>query len=416
MNNYSNLFRINADLHMHGLYSMAVSANMIPKTIAEQAPLKGLQLLGTADILHAKWIELVKEHLKPTEDEAILEHENGTKFILQTEVEDNNRVHHIILFPSFSKVEEVREKFKSKCKNLDSDGRPKIWLNGTEIAEICLEAGGLIGPAHGFTPYFGIYSKFNSYKDGYGDKWREISFLELGLSADTNMADRISELHNLTFLSNSDCHSPWPNKLGREFNTFLLEEISFAEIKRALKREQGRKCVLNAGFNPLEGRYHKTRCRGCLTFFEPKEAVNFNWKCPSCGNAIKKGVDFRVSELASLEAGVHPEHRPEYKYIIPLNEIIGLALKVKNTWSDKVQSEWKKFITAFGPEIKVLLTVPYEKLEEVNPKVAEYVQYFREGKIKYVPGGGGVYGQLVPPGQAIEMKEFREKQKRLGEF
>ena len=85
-------------------------------------------------------------------------------------------------------------------------------------------------------------------------------------------------------------------------------------------------------------------------------------------------------------------------------------------WSDKVQLEWKKFITVFGPEIKVLLNVPYEKLEEINPKVAEYVQYFREGKIKYVPGGGGVYGQLVPPGKVVEIKEFREKQKRLGEF
>src|SRR3989344_1021763 len=149
----NNFFRINADLHLHGLYSGAVSASMIPKTIAEQAPLKGLQLLGTADILHAKWIELVKEHLKPTEDEAILEHQNGTKFILQTEVEDNNRVHHIILFPSFSKVEEVREKLKSKCKNLDfnfsltsstleKEGNKIIWctrlLSSTSVCRINL--------------------------------------------------------------------------------------------------------------------------------------------------------------------------------------------------------------------------------------------------------------------------------------
>jgi len=411
----ADFIKVNSDLHVHGLYSMAVSKQMIPKVIGEQAPLKGLGLVGTGDILNGKWIKLVKEQLKEIDD-GILEHENGTKFILQTEIEDANRVHHVILFPSFSKVEEVREKFKGKCTNLDSDGRPKIWLRGEEIAEACLDSGCLLGPAHAFTPYFGMYSKFDSYKECYGDKWRKIHFLELGLSADTGMADMISELHDLSFLSNSDAHSPWPNKMGREFNSFLVKEVSFEELGKALKRESGRRCVLNVGFNPLEGKYHKTRCMGCLTFFEPKEAVGFNWRCPNCGKAIKKGVDYRISELAGVGLGVHPDHRPEYKYVIPLSEIIGLAMGIKNAWSMKVQSEWKRFVQRFGNEIRVLLSASYEKLEEVNREVAEYVQFFREGKIKYVPGGGGVYGKLVPPGEAVVVKEFKEKQMSLGEF
>lgn len=416
MNN-NNFLRVNADLHLHGLYSMAVSKQMTPDVIAQQAPLKGLHLVGTADILHHKWIKIVKTQLNKVEgQEGILEHQNKTKFVLQTEIEDNNRVHHIIFFPSFSKVEEVREKFKSKCKNLESDGRPKIWLNGEEIAEICSEAGCLIGPAHGFTPHFGIYSKFNSYKECYGDQWRKIPFIELGLSADTFMADQISELHNLTFLSNSDAHSPWPNKMGREFNTFLMKEISFKELELALKREQGRKAVLNVGFNPLEGKYIKTRCGHCLTFFKPKEAANFKWKCPSCKKAIRKGVDFRISELAGVGPNIHPDYRPEYKHIVPLSEIIGLALGIKNTWSKKVQQEWLKFVKRFSNEISILLRTDYEKLEEINPKITEYIQYFREGKIRYIPGGGGVYGQLVPPGTAIEIKEFKEKQMNLREF
>ena len=413
MNN--NFLRINADLHIHGLYSMAVSKQMTPNIIAEQAPLKGIHLLGTADILNQKWINLVKEQLSPTE-EGLLQHNNGTKFILQTEIEDSNRIHQIIYFPSFSKVEEIREKFKTKCKNLDSDGRPKIWLPSEEIAEICSEAECLIGPAHGFTPYFGLYGKFNSYKDCYQDQWRKIKFIELGLSADTLMADQISELHDLTFLSNSDAHSPWPNKMGREFNTFLMKEINFPELALALKREKGRKSILNVGFNPLEGKYHKTRCINCLTFFDPKEAGNFKWKCPNCRKSIKKGVDFRISELAGVGPNIHPDHRPDYKYIVPLSEIIGLALGIKNTWSKGVQKEWLKFVTRFSNEINVLLRTDYEKLEEINPQITEYIQFFREGKIKYVPGGGGVYGQLVPPGKAVEFKEFKEKQMSLGEF
>ncbi|MDP7141651.1 MAG: TIGR00375 family protein [Candidatus Woesearchaeota archaeon] len=408
--------RCNADLHLHGLYSGAVSSSMIPKTIAEQAPLKGINLLGTADILNARWVKLVKKQLKDIGN-GILEHENKTKFILQTEVEDNNRVHHIILFPEFSKVEEVKEKLKNKCKDFDTDGRPKIWLNGEELAEVCLESGCMLGFAHAFTPYFGLYSKFDSYKDCYGKYWKDIHFMELGLSADTNMADRISELHNLTFLSNSDAHSPWSNKMGREFNTFKIKEVTFNEIAKALKREDGRGSILNVGFNPLEGKYHKTRCTGCLTFFEPKEAVKLNWKCPQCRKSIKKGVDFRIEELANLNKDAHPNHRPPYKHTIPLSEIIALALNTKNAMSNKVQNIWKQFITKFNSETRILLNAKYEELETINPTIAEYIQYFREDKINYIPGGAGIYGQLVPPNKPMqELKTYNTSQKSLADF
>ena len=405
----------NVDFHMHGLYSGGVSNNMIPRTIAEQAPLKGLQVVGSSDILNNRWIKLVKEQLKII-DEDILEADNGTKFILQTEVEDKNRVHHIILFPSFSKVEEVRGKLKDKCTNLDTDGRPKLWINGEELAEICVNADCLIGFSHAFTPYFGLFSKFDSYKKCYGSKWNKIHFLELGLSADTNMADRISELHNLTFTSNSDAHSPWPNKLGREFNTLKIKEISFDEIAKALKKENGRKCVLNVGFNPLEGKYHKTRCIGCLGFFDPKEAEKLNWRCINCGKPIKKGVDYRIEELSDLPLGKHPEHRPEYKHIIPLSEIIALALDINNAWSVKVQNVWKKFVDKFGNEINVLLNVDIDELSNVDEKIAEYVKFFREEKIKYIPGGAGIYGKLVKPGAEVKIDKIDIKQKSLDEF
>lgn len=411
----TDFIEVNTDLHMHGLYSGAVSGSMIPKVIAEQAPLKGLQVVGSSDILNNKWVKLLKEQLKQSK-EGILEAENGTKFILQTEVEDSNRVHHIILFPSFSKVEEVREKLKNKCKDFESDGRPKIWVNGEELAEICVDAECLVGFAHAFTPYFGIFSKFDSYKKCYGSMWSKIYFLEMGLSADTNMADRISELHNLTFTSNSDAHSPWPNKLGREFNTFRIKDIDFEEIAKALKRENGRKCVLNVGFNPLEGKYHKTRCTGCLSFFDPKEAERLKWKCSNCGKSIKKGVDYRIEELSDLPLGKHPEHRPEYKHIIPLSEIIALALGFSNAWSVKVQSIWRGFVDKFGNEVNVLLNVEIKELAKINENVAEYIKFFREEKIKYVPGGAGVYGKLVKPGEEIEINKINIRQKSLREF
>lgn len=412
MKDYTNC---NADFHLHGLYSGAVSREMTPSKIAEQAPLKGLNLVGTGDILNAKWIKLIKEQLN-LPSEGIAEHANGTKFILQTEINDANRVHHLILFPSFSKVEELREAFKNKCKDLDTDGRPTIHLNGEEIAELCLKADCLLGFSHAFTPYFGIYSKYNSYKDCYGKYWNKIHFMELGLSADTNMADRIPELHNLTFTSNSDAHSPWPNKMGREFNTLQLKEITFEEVKKALKREDGRRCILNIKFNPLEGKYHKTRCTGCLKFYEPEDAIKLKWRCSNCNKSIKKGVDYRIHELAGLAEGKHPEHRPKCIHTIPLSEIIALAYGINNAWSIKVQSLWKKFVDSFGNEIKVLLDIDINEVEKIDKKVAEYIRYFRENKIKYIPGGAGIYGKLVNPYQNIDVNSYKKEQRSLTDY
>lgn len=396
---------INADLHIHGQFSGAVSGNMIPLKIGEQAILKGLHLVGTADALNNRWIQLIKDQLDPDpSEEGIFIHKNGTKFVLQTEVEDSNRVHHIILFPSLSKVQEVRESFSSKCKDLDTEGRPKIHLSSAEIADIATRAECLIGPSHAFTPWTAMYKEYNSLKECYGSNTNKIYFIELGLSADTDMADRVSELNNVTFLSNSDAHSPWPNKMGREFNTLMMDTISFEELSKAIKRDEGRKTVLNVKLNPKEGKYHRTRCMGCFTFFSLGDSIRLKWRCPSCGKPIKKGVLERIDELANSKEPIHPDHRPPCLHIIPLSEIIALSLGVKNVYSTKVQEIWNLFIRKFGNEITILTTIPTSDLEEIDKKTADMVQLFRENRFNYIPGGAGEYGIPVPPGKEAKMK------------
>lgn len=406
------MIQINADLHLHGLYSGGVSKKMVPKVIGREAPKKGLDLLGTSDILNKKWISLVKKQLK--EKNETLEHENGTKFILQTEVEDKKRVHHVIFFPSFSKVRELREKL-GKYGDLDSDGRPKLRLDGEEIAAIASDSQCLIGPAHAFTPWTAIFKEYDSLRGCYGDQTKNITFLELGLSADTNLADKISSLHKVTFLSNSDAHSPWPNKMGREFNRLKIKEISFEEIKKALKRKGGRKCILNTGLNPKEGKYHLTRCMGCYLFFRLEDARRYNWRCPSCGKRIKKGVRDRIEELSDYRGG-SPKHRPEYIHTIPLSEIISLAIGVKNTYSKSVQRKWEDFVKKFGSEIKVLLEVPIEKLKKIDENIGEMIKAFRDQRINYLPGGAGKYGKILPPGRKPKIEYYKYRQKNLSEF
>ena len=59
---------INADLHIHGRYSMATSKNMTPSVMAPQAKLKGLDIVATGDALHQKWINLVEETTEESSD------------------------------------------------------------------------------------------------------------------------------------------------------------------------------------------------------------------------------------------------------------------------------------------------------------------------------------------------------------
>jgi len=93
-------------------------------------------------------------------------------------------------------------------------------MNGAEIADVVLEADGLIGPSHAFTPWTGMYAAYRSLAECYQEHADRIKFIELGLSADTDYADRIAELSSRTFLSNSDAHSPAPTSWPGSFNQF----------------------------------------------------------------------------------------------------------------------------------------------------------------------------------------------------
>lgn len=372
-------------------------------TLATEARKKGIQLLGTGDCLHPGWL---RELRALTECNGILSTKHdfnaasdpaSTQFILTVEVEDMRRVHHLLIVPSISKAEELYEAFQAESPDITTDGRPSLRLSGAEIADYASDAEALIGPCHAFTPWTALYAYHNSLRECYGDRVGAVSFVELGLSADTSYADRITDLHHLTFLTNSDAHSPYPIRLAREFNRFELSALSFEELRAAIKRERGRKPVLNVGFPPEEGKYNESACIRCFTHYTLKDAVTRRWRC-DCGGLIKKGVRDRVTELADCD-GHHPAHRPPYLQVIPLAEIIGLAVR-RAPNSRSVQALWDSLLAAFGSEVTVLVDAPLDALREMSDpggeltKVVEAIEAFRAGQIRILPGGGGRYGVI----------------------
>lgn len=373
---------VNADFHIHSCFSMASSKDMLIKNMAPKSKLKGLELLGTGDAFHPKWLDIIEESTTYSGDGIYTADEMD--FVLTTEVEARHRIHHVIIIPDIDIAREFSKILPSKNKTVD--GRPKTNLDGGELLDLAHDYDCLIGPAHAFTPWTGMYKYYDSIYDCYGQK---PDFVELGLSADTLMADCVSELKDFPFLTNSDAHSPWPHRLGREFNQLELEDISYSSIKKAIKN---RDIKANYGLVPNLGKYHMTACTKCYRLVDPATAKKNRMKC-SCGGTIKKGVDFRISEIADFDKPRHPVFRPEYVHLMPLAEIIS-SVHNKGVTTKTVQGIWQKLIDGFATEISVLIDADLDDVKKIDSDVALAIKSFRDNTVDIIPGGGGKYGQI----------------------
>lgn len=373
---------VNADFHLHSCFSMASSKDMLIKNIAPKAKLKGLGLIGTGDGLHPKWLDIIEQSTEYAGDG--IYSSGDMDFVITTEIEGKNKIHHLIIIPDIDIARELSEKLPSK--NKDTDGRPKTNLDGVDILELVRQYDCLIGPAHAFTPWTGMYKSFDSIYDCYEKK---VDFVELGLSADTDMADKVGELKDFTFLSNSDAHSPWPHRLGREFNQIELKDISFSSIKHAIKHSD---IKANYGLFPNLGKYHMTACTKCFKLIDPVNAKENKMKCV-CGGRIKKGVDYRISEISDYDKPHHPDFRPPYVHLMPLAELIS-AIYDKGVTTKTVQNIWQKLVDNFASEINVLINCEISDIEKIDLKVSKAIESFRNNSVNVIPGGGGKYGEI----------------------
>ncbi|MDO8625805.1 MAG: phosphotransferase, partial [Candidatus Diapherotrites archaeon] len=154
------------DLQLHGKYASGVSKNLTIPLLASQAQKKGLEVLVTGDIQHREWLDHVKAELVEDMNGVYTDLDQRVHFIIGTEVEDQNRLHHLIYLPDLTRAEEFREAVK-KHGVLDCSmcGRPKLRLSPAAIAQIVADLGGICGPAHAFTPYTGLFSKYDSVQE-----------------------------------------------------------------------------------------------------------------------------------------------------------------------------------------------------------------------------------------------------------
>ncbi len=403
--------RVIADLHIHGRFSRATSERMSLAETARFAKIKGLGILGTGDFTHPKWFKEIQDTLVSDMTSDLFSVANrpelSVRFILSTEVctifdsgSESKKVHHVILAPDLEIAGQINSAL-GKHGSLAIDGRPILNITAAQLVEEVMQISSrnMIFPAHVWTPWFslfGAFSGFDSVEECYQDMTKYIHALETGLSSDPPMNWRLSKLDKFTLVSNSDCHSFWPWRIGREANVFELERISYSGIVDAICDNDPSRFKFTIETDPAYGKYHWTGHRGCNVSLPSKEAKKLNTICPICGRRLTKGVEQRVEELADRPEGFVPKGKPGFKRLLPLSEIIAAVLGVDSPSTQAVWKIYDRLIEKFGDEYSVLLDIPKESLTEVvEMRIADAILNVRLGQVTVVPGYDGVYGRLL---------------------
>jgi len=422
--------KIISDFHLHSKHSRATSKNLDLKNLERYGKIKGVHLIGTGDFTHPIWFEEIKKEL--TEDgTGILKSKTGFPFILSSEISliytqdgRGRKIHNVVLAPSLEVVSQITEYLK-KHGRVDYDGRPIFKIPCPdftyELKKISKDIE--VIPAHIWTPWFSLFgsnSGFNTVEECFRDQTKNIHAMETGLSSDPAMNWRLSQLDRYTLVSNSDSHSFWPWRLGREANIMDLKKLTYDNFIKALRTKEG--FVETVEVDPSFGKYHFTGHRMCNVCLDPKESVKLKDVCPKCGRKLTVGVLQRVEELADREPGFKPKHAIPFKSLIPLSEILAVMLG-KAVATQAVWKEYHNLVTKERSEFDVLLDLSLEELKKLTTeKIAEAIIKNREGKIEIKPGYDGVYGVpiLDKSQESAEEKKVITKavhrQKGLDEF
>ncbi|MCL4426607.1 MAG: endonuclease Q family protein [Firmicutes bacterium] len=387
-----------ADLHLHigragdgRPIKIPSSPALTVEGILAEAKRKGLDLVGIVDAHFPAVRQDVESLIRSDRLEPLTgggyKASNGVVILTGVEMETwKGRFHQVAFFPTLEQLGDFARRLLTLGSGRWSSPQ-RVAAEPSKILSETLSRQGFFFFAHVFTPYRGLYSAGllrNFLTEGERE---QLAAVELGLSADSPMADHLAELAPYTFLSNSDAHSL--GKLAREFNVLRLAEASFQEVEMALLRRQGRRVDANFGLDPRLGKYHRTYCPNCdhLALSAPPVLT-----CPECGNqVVVLGVMDRLIHLAGRRESQPPPHRPPYHYQIPLEYLPGIGLRAKDA-----------LLQNFGSEINALHQATASELERVlGPKKTGLILSARRGELPLLPGGGGRYGRVKLDGKLL---------------
>lgn len=410
---------LNLDLHSHSGYAGGVGKTSF-EDIERNMPRKGINVVGTGDCIHPAWRSTLEADLSDCGN-GLFSYTEGSSvsYLLQTEViftsdigGRRKGVHTLLLFPSFEAVDAV-SLLLDQWGVKNTVGRPFVTCrDAAEVSsriEAILDADSGIEliPAHVMTPegVLGSKAPVPSMESYYGECSERISIIETGLSADPYILSLVPELDDVTFISNSDAHSPALNRMGREFTT-VSAPCTYEGILSRLRKNR---IEATAEFNPMEGRYFLTGHRGSRKGHDGRYCVYGPGKmpqdglCPICGKALTVGVLERALQLSSIQGDPRSiddmKAKTAVTHMVPLVEVIASAKSICSLASKKVLHEYGR-ITEVTTECDIWLKsaawVESRLSGIADEAVLSAIQEVKNENFCFDPAGfDGEYGALA---------------------
>ncbi|QDR80786.1 endonuclease Q family protein [Sporomusa termitida] len=389
-----------ADLHIHVGMSESGKWVKIPTSrqltvrgiLSEATDRKGMNIIGIVDALSPLVLADIK---KLTAEGLLVPVPNGgylykekTLLLLGAEIETREEggglAHTLVFIPDLPTMAAFSAYMSQFIRNISLSSQ-NAHMPLQKLIAIAGSFDALIIPAHVFTPHKSVYGACCTRLSQIlsEQELSRLAAIELGLSADSDLADRIGELAGYTFITNSDAHSL--DKIAREYNIFSLLELSFREVAQALARTAGRQVRANYGLNPRLGKYHRTFCPVC-GFIATSGGDGDGTCCPECNSPrLITGVYDRINHIANYLKPQHPLHRPDYFYQVPLEFIPGLGKKIKD-----------RLLAEFKTEMAIVHTAGRAELNQIaGTKITAFIMRARAGTAAIAAGGGGIYGRLA---------------------
>ncbi|HJX59948.1 MAG TPA: PHP domain-containing protein [Thermodesulfobacteriota bacterium] len=245
-----------ADLHIHTCLSPCTELDMSPESILTAAKKKGIDIIGICDHNSSENSPGVFNAAKRM----------PIKVLPGLEVTSREEVHVLALFDNLETAlrlqEHVYENLPGK-NDEEAFGRQvivnekeevegfsdKLLIGATtipleEVIRLIHSWGGLAIASHIDREAFSLIGQL-----GFIPKNLALDALEISPRIPVEEAMK-TYAYDYPITCSSDAHSP--DDIGKGYTIFLLEEASLAEIKKALKNEEGRKLVLMK--NPAESK------------------------------------------------------------------------------------------------------------------------------------------------------------------
>lgn len=390
------------DLHIHlgwagqpgGGVKISAARNLtLANILRECRERKGIGMIGVIDATTSGALvdleRLVGSGIVTELPGGGLSYEGDVTLIPGAEVEvahtTNGRAVHLLCYlRGLRQVQEFAAWQQGRVRNRQLSTQRHHGTTAADVVSFVGSLGGIVIPAHIFTPFKAALAAAPTIAEVVPPElWRHLPAVELGLSADTALAEGLAELSHFGYLTNSDAHSL--GKIGREYNLCRVAAPSFDELIMALREQGGRKVVANFGLDPRLGKYHRSYCLHCDRQLEGEPPLLC---CPvDPVHKLVPGVLDRITQYAELQ-GAAPwqrRERPPYVHQVPLQFVPGLGKRAM-----------ERLLAAFGTEMGVLHRATEGALAEVvGPQLARLVASARSGGLAIESGGGGLYGRVL---------------------